>query len=282
MSDSDDPVVIPESPPPPRRSARSTRARTAPRTPAKDASSDDDIIALDVPPITPAQPSASASSSRRSRKKRSSDHEVICLSDSPERPRLKERFTYAGSSAPKARPKRVANTGPSRPRPRKAASSEPNPDLPSVNNVLLPPRNDPPVPVPKWLGKVSVLLHLRDCPVCRRQFKKADAGPARWVSYKGWTFQLTLASHLDVYSDRVPPAEPWTRPPGPHCGGAEPRARADTARTAHACCLAERDAELVSRPRHLLPPKVTGDHRHWVIRPRGPGGREAARLPRQP
>lgn len=194
MSGSDDPVVIPESPPPPRRSARSARARSAPKTP-KDASSDDDIVALDAPPITPAQPSQSTST-RRPRKKRVSDDEVVFVRESPKpgsslrgspppRVPLKDRFTYAGASAPRARVKRAVNTGPSRPR--RSPSSDPA--VPSVNTVLLAPRNEPDVPVPSWLGRTSVLLRLRDCPVCRRLLRKGDAGPARWVSSltSGWS-----------------------------------------------------------------------------------------------
>ncbi|ORX34397.1 hypothetical protein BD324DRAFT_657762 [Kockovaella imperatae] len=37
-----------------------------------------------------------------------------------------------------------------------------------------------PLPVPSWLGKTAVLLKVRDCPLCTKEFKKSDSGAARW------------------------------------------------------------------------------------------------------
>lgn len=191
MSDSDDPVVIPESPP--TRLSRSSRAASRSTAP-KHASSDDDIVALDAPPVTPAQ-SAPRPTRPRSRKKRlSGDEDVVFVRESPRaKSSLAARFTYAGGAAPvsrsRARPgaaTAVARTAPAGPV-RSLSSTSAGPSVfgapvASVTNALLPPRDDPAPPVPEWLGRTSVLLRLRDCPVCRRTFKKAEAGPARWVS----------------------------------------------------------------------------------------------------
>lgn len=240
MSDSEVLVVVPESPPPPRRSARTARAKSAPKE-SDAVLSDDDVVALDAPPITPAQ----SSSTRRPRKKRVSDDEVVFLRESPKpksstheapRPRipLKDRFTYAGVSAPRSRVKRVANTEPGR-----ALSPVPVGQAvagPSVTSVLLPPRDDPPLPVPEWLGRTSVLLRLNDCPVCRRHLKKSDAGPARWVRLSR-KLELTPAPHLYLSSDRIPSTEPGSRSESSGCGSAPPRARDDIAGSAHARCL---------------------------------------------
>jgi hypothetical protein len=35
--------------------------------------------------------------------------------------------------------------------------------------------------VPDWLGKTAVLLQLKCCVVCKRQWKKSESGAARWV-----------------------------------------------------------------------------------------------------
>ena len=81
-----------------------------------------------------------------------------------------------------------------------------------VNDVLLPMLNTEPLPVPDWLGQPVVLRQLSICPLCKRQLKQAESGPARWVSRcKKWT--LTTAAHFVLLSTAISASQHPARPP---------------------------------------------------------------------
>lgn len=50
------------------------------------------------------------------------------------------------------------------------------------SHTLLPDLGLEPDPVPKWLGRTSVLLQLQACPICKVRWKGKESGIARWVS----------------------------------------------------------------------------------------------------
>lgn len=52
----------------------------------------------------------------------------------------------------------------------------------NVRDVLVSQTTVQPTPPPTWLGQPKILLRLGNCPVCKRQLKKSESGPARWVS----------------------------------------------------------------------------------------------------
>jgi len=65
-----------------------------------------------------------------------------------------------------------------------------------VNDVLLPTLDIEPMPIPDWLGQPVVLKQLSNCPLCKRQLKQSESGPARWVS------ATTLGGEVDSSQQR--------------------------------------------------------------------------------
>jgi hypothetical protein len=123
--------------------------------------------------------------------------------------RLADKYTYRSSSsssigssslvdlsAPtsraRAKPKRstpATATAMATMRTKATASSTPRASL-SLAQPPSPPRE--PVPVPDWLGKTAVLLQLKCCVICRKQWKKSDSGAARWVRFTCLSFVYFL------------------------------------------------------------------------------------------
>jgi hypothetical protein len=80
-----------------------------------------------------------------------------------------------------------------------------------LNEVLLPELNLEPLPVPSWLGPAKILKELSVCPLCRKQLKPSESGPARWVRplRSGRPGLRLLQRHI---STCLPPLH---RPPNP-------------------------------------------------------------------
>jgi hypothetical protein len=89
-----------------------------------------------------------------------------------------------------------------------------------VNDVLLPMLNIEPPPVPDWLGQPVVLKQLSICPLCKRQLKQAESGPARWVSEqrraRGQMQELIQATYLYLLPTVIPTTKPSTGSPNGH------------------------------------------------------------------
>jgi hypothetical protein len=64
-----------------------------------------------------------------------------------------------------------------------------------VKDVLVPQTDLQPAPKPSWLGAPKILLRLSICPLCKKQLKKSESGPARWVGRSA----LYNADDSDIY-----------------------------------------------------------------------------------
>jgi hypothetical protein len=113
--------------------------------------------------------------------------------------RLADKYTYRSSSSSSigssslvdlSAPTSRARAKPKRSTPATATAMATMRTKATLAQPPSPPRE--PVPVPDWLGKTAVLLQLKCCVICRKQWKKSDSGAARWVRFTCLSFVYFL------------------------------------------------------------------------------------------